>query len=68
MTVRILRLCSVMVPPGTKVELDETTAESLIRSKLAEEIKSPPPPPLPKAQTPKQRYLDPPDPGGDKDA
>jgi hypothetical protein len=57
-----------MVPPGTKVELDETTAESLIRSKLAEEIKSPPPPPLPKAQTPKQRYLDPPDPGGDKDA
>jgi hypothetical protein len=44
-----------MVPADTEVEVDSSTAESLIRAKLAEEIK-----PLPKIETPKKRYkLDP---------
>jgi hypothetical protein len=43
-----------MVPPDTEVEVDESTAESLIRAKLAEEIQSSPP--TPRIETPKRRY------------
>lgn len=43
-----------MVPPGSEIDLDEATAESLIRAHLAEMVEEVEPPP--KIETPKKRY------------